>query len=145
MVQPNGIAIAPSLSTVYIGDPGAYSGPIDGRLGYLGGTVNSTGKHTIYAFDLLGNGTYLGNKRSFYLSADWIPDGLKVARNGYVVTATGMGVDVLDEMGTLLARVQTNYTVQNFAWTGSELKTLWLVGEGGISRVEWELQGKELG
>lgn len=67
-----------------------------------------------------------------------------MAANGYVVTATGQGVDVLDPEGTLLVRVQTNYTVQNFAWTGEELSTLWLVGEGGISKVEWALRGQEL-
>lgn len=75
---------------------------------------------------------------------DWAPDGLKVARNGYVLTATGSGVDVLDPLGTLLVRIQTNYTVQNFAWTGADLRTLWLMGEGGISKVEWNLQGQEL-
>lgn len=66
------------------------------------------------------------------------------SRNGYVVTATGNGVDVMDDKGQLLVRVQTNYTVQNFAWTGSDYKTLWLTGNGGISRVEWNLQGQEL-
>ncbi len=73
-----------------------------------------------------------------------MPDGLKVARNGYVVTGTGKGVDVLDQQGALLVRIQTNYTVQNFAWTGGDLKTFWLMGQGGISRVEWDLQGQDL-
>ena len=73
-----------------------------------------------------------------------MPDGLKVAKNGYVVTGAGKGVDVLDADGTLLVRVQTNYTVQNFAWTGKDLKTLWIVGAGGISKVEWNLQGQKL-
>ena len=79
-----------------------------------------------------------------YLALDWARDGLKVARNWYIVTATGAGVDVLDPLGTLLVRVQTNYTVQNFAWTGPKLKTLWLMGLGGMSKVEWNLQGQEL-
>lgn len=144
LLQPNGIAISPDLCTVYISDSGAASGPIDGRLGSLGASFNATGKRTIYAYDLLGNGTYIGNKRSLYLAQDWIPDGLKVAANGYIVTATGFGVDVLDTVGTLLVRVQTNYTVQNFAWTGEDLKTLWLTGQGGISKVEWGLKGQEL-
>ena len=75
---------------------------------------------------------------------DMGPDGLKIARNGYIVTATGMGVDVLDPRGTLLLRVQTNYSVENFAWTGADLRTLWLTGQGGISRIDWNLQGQEL-
>jgi hypothetical protein len=36
------------------------------------------------------------NRRVIYLAQDWAPDGLKVAANGVVVTATGNGVDVLD-------------------------------------------------
>jgi len=84
------------------------------------------------------------NKRPVYLSPEYVPDGLKVAANGYILTGNGRGVDVLDSFGQLLLTVQTNYTVQNFAWTGPELKTLWLMGAGGISRVEWELVGQEL-
>jgi sugar lactone lactonase YvrE len=75
---------------------------------------------------------------------DFAPDGLKVAGNGWAVAATGKGVDVLDESGTVAVRVQTNYTVQNFAWTWEDLRTLWVTGTGGISRVEWGLKGQEL-
>lgn len=144
LLQPNGIAIAPSLRTIYISDTGAISGPISPLLPSLGATFNATGKRTVYAFDVGGNGTYISNKRAIYLAQEGVPDGLKVARNGYVVTGAGKGVDVLDEGGTLLVRVQTNYTVQNFAWVGRELETLWLVGEGGVSKVEWGLKGQEL-
>lgn len=61
-----------------------------------------------------------------------------------MVTGAGEGVDVLDEDGTLLVRVQTNFTLQNFKWTGKDLETLWLFGAGGVSKVEWNLQGQEL-
>ncbi|KAI4212570.1 MAG: hypothetical protein LQ351_004822 [Letrouitia transgressa] len=142
--QPNGIALAPDLCTVYISDTGAQTGSISPFLPSQGSSFNSTGARYVYAFTLSPEATYITSKRAFYLSQDYAPDGLKVAANGYVVTATGQGVDVLDPEGTLLVRVQTNYTVQNFAWTGEELSTLWLVGEGGISKVEWALRGQEL-
>lgn len=61
-----------------------------------------------------------------------------------VVTGAGKGVDILDSEGALLVRIQTNYTVQNFAWTGPELKTLWMMGNNGVSRVEWDLKGQKL-
>lgn len=61
-----------------------------------------------------------------------------------MVAGTGKGVDVLSASGELLVRVQTNYTVQNFAWVGEELREFWLMGKGGISRVRWGLQGQEL-
>ena len=144
LIQPNGIAISPSGGTIYISDTGAEDGSIAAGGGGQGTTFTPTGKRAIYAYTVGEKGTSLVNKRPFYLSQDRIPDGLKVARNGYVVTGSGQGVDVLDEDGTLLVRVQTNYTVQNFAWTGSDLNTLWLMGNGGISQVEWNLQGQEL-
>jgi sugar lactone lactonase YvrE len=78
------------------------------------------------------------------LAPSHVPDGLKVAANGYILTANGYGVDVLDSDGQLLFIIQTNYTVQNFAWTGPELKTLWMMGQGGISKVEFDLAGQEL-
>lgn len=69
---------------------------------------------------------------------------MKVAANGYVVTATGRGVDVLDEVGTLLVRVQTNFTVNNFVWGGPQLDELWLTGSGGVARAKWGLKGQVL-
>lgn len=41
-------------------------------------------------------------------------------------------------------RIQTNYTVQNFAWVGDELKTLWIMGNYGISKMEWNVAGQRL-
>lgn len=90
------------------------------------------------------DGKRIGSRRPIYLAAGYIPDGLKCAANGYIVTGVGNGVQVLDQHGQLLVSVQTNYTVQNFAWTGKDLKTLWLTGQGGVSRVQWNLPGPEL-
>ena len=57
-----------------------------------------------------------------------------------VVTATEKGVDVLDEFGTLIVRIQTSDTVQDFSWAannvdGGRLMELWMIGNGGISRA----------
>ncbi|KAL8711594.1 MAG: hypothetical protein Q9220_004004 [cf. Caloplaca sp. 1 TL-2023] len=145
LTQPNGIALAPNNRTVYISDSGATNGPITPFIRpSLGAEFNATGKRTIYAYDLSSDATYLSNKRAFYLAQDLVPDGLKVASNGYVLTGAGKGVDVLSSTGDLLVRVQTNYTVQNFAWVGEGLREFWLMGNGGISRVRWGLRGQEL-
>ena len=69
---------------------------------------------------------------------------MKVAANGYVLTGAGRGVDVLSPQGDLLVRVQTNYTVQNFAWVGDDLTEFWMTGQGGVSRVRWNLAGQNL-
>jgi hypothetical protein len=142
--NPTASHSAPDGSTLYISDTGAISGTIDPALGSRGATFNTTGHRTIYAYDVSNNGTKISNKRAFYLAQDWVPDGLKVSAEGLIVTATGHGVDVLDDVGQLLIRIQTNYTVQNFAWTGKDLKTFWLMGQGRISRVEWNITGQRL-
>lgn len=143
--QPNGIAFSPDQKTVYITDTGAIQPDIVqqyGPLGYM--NFNTTGPHTVYAFDVLPGGNAIANKRPIYLSKQWIPDGIKVARNGYLLTATGGGVDILDEEGTLLVTVKTNYTAVNVNWSGKGSETLWIVGVGGVSEIMFDLPGPVL-
>ncbi|RDW88137.1 hypothetical protein BP6252_00169 [Coleophoma cylindrospora] len=152
IIQPNGIAISPRLEnssstykrTVYITDSGAVAAPIAQELGNPGTKFNTTGKRTLYAYDLTEDRNHIINKRAIYLAQDWVPDGLKVARNGYILTGAGKGVDILDTDGGLVMRVQTNFTVQNFAWTGADYKEFWIMGNSGVARVRWELQGQDL-
>ncbi len=143
LVQPNGIAIDPEGKHIYISDSGAETGSIVAG-GPPGSPFNQTGPRAVYKYDLCDNGTHVTNKRPIWYAQDWIPDGLKVAANGYVVTATGPGVDVLDPYGVLLVRVQTDFVVQNIAWVGENLTETWLVGQGGIARVRWNLKGQNL-
>lgn len=141
--QPNGITFSPDCQTLYISDTGAVAASVSPQ-GPFASNFNATRPATIYAYDVSKNGTQISNKRPFYLSQSWVPDGLKASREGLVLTGAGPGVDVLDKVGQLIMRVQTNYTVQNFAWTGSDLKEFWMMGNGGISRVRWNIQGKKL-
>lgn len=142
--EPNGIAISPDEKTIYISDTGAVSGTYTPAFPANGTPFNQTGKRAIYKYDVVDNGMNICCKRPIYLAQDWVPDGLKVAANGMVVTGAGKGVDIMDEYGTLVLRIQTNYTVQNFAWVGEDLKEFWLMGNGGISRVRWQLRGQNL-
>ncbi|PNS19533.1 Carboxypeptidase Y [Sphaceloma murrayae] len=144
LVQPNGIALSPNGKHIYISDTGGITGVIDPALDVLGTPWNQTGPRTVYKFDVADHGRSLLNRRPIFYATEGAPDGLKVAANGYVVTATGKGLDVLDEFGSYIARVQTNYTVQNFAWVGEDLTELWMMGQGGMSRVRWNLKGIDL-
>jgi len=149
--QPNGIAFSPGYKNLYISDSGAVAGTYAPQYPDIHSTsFNTTGKRTVYVYDVYDSGSMLsiGNRRPIYLAQDWIPDGLKVSQAGYVVTGAGRGVDVLDEFGQMIVRVQTNYTVQNFAWVADK-KTgkwteFWMCGNGGVSRVRWELEGQHL-
>jgi len=79
----------------------------------------------VYKYDVVDNGTHITGKRPIWYAQDWVPDGLKVAGNGMVVTATGYGIDVLDDVGTLIVRVQTAFIVQNLVWAGPNLTETW--------------------
>lgn len=140
LVAPNGIALSPDGKHVYIGDTGTEHAET------LGGPLflDPTSPRTVYKFDRVDNGTHITGKRPIWQSPDWIPDGLKVAANGYVLAATGTGIDILDPSGVLIARVQTNYMAVNFAWVGEDLDEFWIVGSGGVSRVRWSLKGQDL-
>lgn len=138
--QPNGIAFSPDGQTVYMSDTGADTITDDDRtLRYI-----SHGRRTLYAADVLPSGTGFVNRRTIFLSQDRVPDGVKVARSGYVVTATGSGVDVLDPLGVQVLRVQTDFTVLNLVWAGKDNTDLWLVGYGKVARVQWALEGPRL-
>lgn len=50
-------------------------------------------------------------------------------------------VDVLDPYGTVLLRIVTTFAVNNLVFAGPDYKQLWLVGVGGVSRVNWDLEG----
>ncbi|KXT13683.1 hypothetical protein AC579_8107 [Pseudocercospora musae] len=105
--QPNGIDLSPDGKHMYISDTDAFRGSIL-QDGPPLNPWNQSGYRTAYKFDVTEDGLSLTNKRPIYYSPYGVPDGVKVAANGLVATATDKGVDVLDENGSLILRVQTN-------------------------------------
>lgn len=143
IAQPNGLGFSPDGGTLYIAESAALSGSVSPE--YPGTkSYNTTGPRGIFAFDVDNNGTKIHNKRSFYLVQDYIPDGLDVSADGLVLSASGHGLDVLADTGELVMRIQTNHSVANFAFTGENLDQLWLVGNKGISKVDWNVKGQPL-
>ncbi|PGH17652.1 hypothetical protein AJ79_01014 [Helicocarpus griseus UAMH5409] len=142
LVQPNGINFSPDEKTLYLSDTGSAIAIIDENVQpVIPLFYNSTGKRTLYAFDVTPDKRTLLNKRPIYHALEYAVDGLKVAENGMVITATGRGVDVLDKYGVPLLRVQTNFTAMNMQWVGPNYDELWIVGIGGVARLKWGLTG----
>lgn len=139
----NGIEFSPDQRTLYLTDSGSagINNPIIARYGPVGATYNYTGRHTVYAYDVVDE-MYIASKRPIYQVQSLAPDGMKVAANGYIVTTSGWGVDIFDRYGTVILRIATNFTVNNMAFAGSDLKQLWLLGVGGIARVKMNWEGQ---
>ncbi|KAK2780606.1 hypothetical protein FQN52_002137 [Onygenales sp. PD_12] len=142
LVQPNGIHFSPDGKVLYISDTGSGVAIIDEKVRPVQPiSYNSTGKRTLYAFDVSPDRSALLNKRPLYQAMEYVVDGLKVAENGMIVAATGRGIDVLDKHGAPLVRVQTNSTAMNMQWVGPDYDELWIVGIGGVARLKWNLTG----
>lgn len=142
IVAPNGFAFSPDRKTAYITDTGAAVAVIDPTLADVPGlTYNSTGKKNVYRFDVSDNGLFLQNRSPIYVAMEWVPDGIKVAANGYILLGSGYGVDVTDSNGIPLLRIQTGFLAVNVEFAGPNLDELWIVGHGSVARVKWNLTG----
>jgi len=140
---PNGIALSPDEKTLYITDTGVtnftnLTSNVGPRFTYV-----TTGPKSIYAFDTVNSpaGKYFINKRPIWYAQECTTDGFHVASNGFLVGATGLGVDVLTPFGELVVRIQTDFLIGNIQFAGPELSELWLFGIGKIARVKWALTG----
>ncbi|OGM42216.1 lactonohydrolase [Aspergillus bombycis] len=144
---PNGVAFSPDYKTLYLTDTDAGVTMIDPKVPLNevpSLQYNSTNRRTVYAFDVSEDGSYLKNRRPIYTAKDFVPDGLKVASNGYVITGAGHGVDILDTTGTPLVSIQTNFTAVNTVFGGKNLDELWIVGHGAVARAKLNLTGPAL-
>ena len=137
--QPNGIGISPDDKTMYISDTGItdFEG-VSPNAPPPRYTFNKFGGRAVYAFDInfAPPGNYLTNKRPIWLAQTFAVDGMHVSREGYVLGASGSGLDVLSEWGELLLRVEVG-EINNFQFAGPEKRELWLFGPSGI----WKISG----
>ena len=130
---PNGVATSVDDKILYIADSGALCQPI-------GQPTIPTKHHSVYAYDIVAPG-HVRDKRLYYISDLWVPDGLKVSRSGYLYSAAGRFVDVVDPEGVLLGKITFPGVVANVAFAGKKYNDLWIVGLGGIFRAKIKDQG----
>ncbi|KAF9463880.1 calcium-dependent phosphotriesterase [Collybia nuda] len=103
----NGIAFTADGVTAYVGDTGASGG-------FLGN--NQTEPATIYAFDVDARTHVFKNRRVFAYADTGIPDGLEVDLEGNVYAGCGDGVQVWNDVGTLLGKFFVGSTSANMVF-----------------------------
>ncbi|KAF2850863.1 calcium-dependent phosphotriesterase [Plenodomus tracheiphilus IPT5] len=136
--HPNGITFSRDGKTLFVTDSGLETSGLPG--------TDNQGPGNFYNYPIRIDGVpIITGKRNIFQSLEGSPDGIKIAANGYLVVASGLslGVDILTSDGSVIARIQTTHPVENIAFAGDDLKTLYLVGIGGVSKVEWNLAGPD--
>jgi sugar lactone lactonase YvrE len=76
-----------------------------------------------------------------YIADFWVPDGIKVSRQGNIYAAAEIFVDIVSPRGELLGKIQCGGSMQNLQFAGKELNELWIVGIGGVYRAKLRESG----
>lgn len=124
-VQCNGLCFSPDYKTMYITDTAAlqaHGTPASGR----NISLNPRLPASIYAFDVVDNGTALVNRRMFAYCDAGVPDGIKCDEHGNVYAGCGDGLHVWDRRGTLLGKIFVGSVVANFNFT---MDGIWMMAE----------------
>jgi gluconolactonase len=122
--RPNGIGFAPDENTLYV----ANSDP---------------DRKQWVAYDIKEDGT-LGSARVFYdvtsQTAEGLPDGLKLDKQGNLFCTGPGGVWIFSPGGTHLGTIQPEEVPANVAW-GDDGKTLYMTARTGLYRIRLTTAG----
>lgn len=121
--MPNGIAFSPDETKLYVGDSAEDNRQI--RIF----TVKPD--KTLSDSDVLCK---IDNK-------EWGADGVDVDAMGNIYAGCGDGVHIFSPLGTLLGKILMPGVVSNFAFGGSEGKTLFMTGHSTLHRIELLVAG----
>jgi gluconolactonase len=122
--QPNGIALSPDGSTVYVTDSGVNQ---------AAGSFHVERPHHVLAFDVLAGGR-LGPRRLLAVTAPGFPDGIATDDAGRVYVSATDAVLVLAPDGALLGELHVPGAV-NFAFGGPDRDVLYVTADRAVWSV----------
>ena len=128
--KPNGLALSPDESVLYITDTGANQAP---------GTYFVGLPHHVRAFDV-HDGRHLRNERLFAVVSPGVPDGIKLDVQGRVYTSSATGVQVFTPEGDLLGEIMAP-GVANFTFGGPNNDVLFILGDTQIWQAKLQVAG----
>jgi gluconolactonase len=128
---PNGIALSPDERTLYV--------------------ANSDPSRPIWMAYKLDDKGHVTGKRLFADAVDLVatqspglPDGMKVAANGYLFATAPGGVLIFSPEGKRLGRIETGSAIANCAF-GDDGRTLYLTSDHMLARVRVSVMGLGFG
>lgn len=122
--RPNGLALSPDESVLYVGD---------------------TATQTVWAYDLAADGSASGKRLVVDVTDDSTPgrvDGVRVDTEGRVWFTCPGGVCVVDPArGEVIERLTTPKRATNLAWGGADLSELYITALTDVYRVKTRARG----
>ena len=122
--KPNGLALAPDETILYICDTGKYH--VRAFTVELSGMLDQTSGRVFCTLDPKGEGG---------------PDGMKVDAEGRVYVAVKQGVWVFEPDGKLLGILAIEQRPSNLAWGGPDGKTLAITAVDHVYKVRFKVDG----
>ena len=132
-VKPNGLALSPDHSVLYVTDSGANQ---------EAGSFYPSLPHHIVAFDVSAAGRHLSGERLFAVTSPGFPDGIKVDADGRVYASSFAGVQVFSPRGDLIGEINLPGAI-NFAFGGAERNTLYITADSAIWAATLNARGPE--
>jgi gluconolactonase len=127
--KPNGLALSPDESILYVTDSGANQEP---------DSFYDDRPHRIVAFDVLG--PRLAGERLFADVSPGFPDGIKVDTAGRVYASSFSGVQVFDPSGERLYEIELPGAV-NFTFGGPGRDVLFITADTAIWAAALDAKG----
>lgn len=122
-VMPNGLAFSPDEKKLYVGDSAEDNREI--RVFSVNSHLTISGGETLCKID---------NK-------EWGADGVDVDINGNIYAGCGDGIHIFSPTGSLLGKILIPKAITNFAFGGSDGKTLFITGHDALYKVELLVAG----
>jgi gluconolactonase len=128
--KPNGLALSPDESVLYVTDSGANQEP---------DSLYDNRPHEIVAFDVV-HGRRLAGRRVFAEVSPGFPDGIKVDTEGRVYSSSFSGVEVFDPGGERLYEIELPGAV-NFTFGGPGRDVLFITADTAIWAAALDAKG----
>ena len=131
-VYPNGLALSPDESVLYVAISRAEAADFDREA-----KGEFCPNRRLLAFDVAPNGT-LGDHRVFIDMASaepGVPDGMKVDSQGRIFTTGSGGIWVITPSGERLGVLRVPELPRNLAFGGSDLRTLFITAGASLYSV----------
>lgn len=119
MTAPNGIALSPDESALYVTD---------------------SEDDFLRRYDVASDGSVSGGEK--IADTANAPDGMAVDDAGYLYLATAAGIEVYESDGTLHGTIDVPQQPSNCTFGGADRKTLYITARTALYRVELNLPGK---